>query len=235
VSRRDWHADEERLRNDLAAYSLGALGGREATDLALHLDQCAGCRNRLRWLAPAVDVLPGSVPQLSPPERLRENLLAAVRAEAAEPEPSRGSRWADLRALALRPAIGLTAVLLLAVGIAAGYLGRGTDQPAGQLVGARGLGPAAERVSAELERGSDSATLHVHAMPALRRGEVYEIWIQRDGVMEPAGTFVLGIDGTAEAAVADSLEGAEAVLVTAEREPGTRRPTSEPLLQAPLQ
>jgi hypothetical protein len=97
------------------------------------------------------------------------------------------------------------------------------------------LGPDAERVSAELERGADSATLHVDAMPALGRDEVYEIWVQRDDVMEPAGTFVLGIDGTAEATVPDSLEGAEAVLVTAEREPGTRRPTSAPLLEAPVQ
>jgi hypothetical protein len=136
----------------------------------------------------------------------------------------------------LRPAIGLTAVLVLAVGIAAGYLARGSgDQPTRQVVSARGLGPDAERVSAELERGADSATLHVDAMPALGRDEVYEIWVQRDDVMEPAGTFVLGIDGTAEATVPDSLEGAEAVLVTAEREPGTRRPTSAPLLEAPVQ
>ena len=38
---------------------------------------------RLRWLSPAVDVLPAAVEQRTPPPSLRENLMATVRAEAA--------------------------------------------------------------------------------------------------------------------------------------------------------
>ena len=51
-------------------------------------------------------------------------------------------------------------------------------------------------VSATLERTGDTGTLHVQALPAIRNDEVYEIWVQRAGVMEPRNTFVLSRDGT---------------------------------------
>lgn len=241
MSRRDWHADAERLSDDLATYVLGALDQPEAADLETHLGTCSDCRQRVLWLRPAVDMLPASVAQLSPPESLRENLLATVRAEAAPPPtptptPDRSSRWHGLRTIGLRPAVGIAAVILLIAGVATGYLLRGSEQePGGRFVSAEPLGPRAAEVSATLERhAGGSATLHVSEMPALDRDEVYEVWVQRGGVMEPRSTFVLGLDGTAEAAVPGPLDGANAVFVTAERRPGSRRPTTRPLLQAPL-
>ena len=233
---RDWHADPERLGDELAAYALGALAASEADPLKRHLGECETCREHLLWLRPAVDVLPTSVPQLSPPDSLREGLLAAVRAEA----PARASspRRARLRlpdAVGLRPAIGLALAAVLVVGLVGGYLVRGGDQGAeGGLVEAEPLGEQATRVSATLERHGDSATLHVSELPRLGRDQVYEVWVQREGAVEPASTFVLGLDGTAEAAVPGPLEGADAVLVTAEPRPGSLQPTSAPVLQASL-
>lgn len=239
MSGRDWHAEPERLRDDLAAYALGALDQPDAADLELHLEACPRCQQQVAWLRPAVDALPASVAQLSPPDNLRENLLATVRAEAepaASPAaPPRASRWQRLRPALLRPAVGLAAIALLVIGLATGYLLRGSgDEPARQLVSAEPLGPRAAEVSATLERHGDSATLHVSEMPALDRDQVYEVWVQRDGAVAPASTFVLGIDGKAEAAVPGPLDDAEAVLVTAEPRPGSRQPTTPPLLQAPL-
>ena len=52
--------------------------------------------------------------------------------------------------------------------------------------------------------------------------------------MEPRSTFVLSMDGTAEAAVPGPLGGGEAVLVTREPRGGSRQPTTKPLLTAPL-
>ena len=56
--------------------------------------------------------------------------MATVRAEAApsalaEPEPARPAReswWTSLRGLALRPATGMAVLILLVVGVGAGYL-----------------------------------------------------------------------------------------------------------------
>ena len=71
-------------------------------------------------------------------------------------------------------------------------------------------------------------------MPPLADDEVYEVWVQRAGVLEPRSIFVLDSDGTAEAAVPGPLEGASAVYVTREPRGGSRQPTSEPLLSATL-
>lgn len=232
----DPHPDGDRLRDDLAAYALGALDRDEVAQLERHLENCESCRDRLQWLRPAVDQLPAAVEQRTPPERLRKSLLATVRAEAAATAPSaarRSSSWWDgLRAAMLRPATGMAVLIVLVVGVATGYLVRGEGGESEFIPARPG---SAVTASATLERHGDSATLHVNELPALDRDEVYEVWVQRAGVMEPASTFVLRADGSAEAAVPGPLEGAQAVLVTAEPAPGTNRPTSAPVLEAPLQ
>jgi anti-sigma-K factor RskA len=241
VSRRDWHADRERLHDDLAAYALGALEPDEAAEFERHIAGCESCRERIEWLRPAVDVLPASVEQRTPPETLRENLLATVRAEAAAgearaaPAQARAPWWQGLRTVLSRPAVAMTALIVLTVGVAAGYLIRGSgEEMPGGLVSATSLGPQAAQVSATLERHGDSATLHVQEMPELEPDEVYQVWVRRAGVMEPRSTFVLAMDGGAEAAVPGPLSDADAVLVTAEPRPGSSQPTTEPLLEAPL-
>jgi anti-sigma-K factor RskA len=235
----------DALRDDLATYALGALSGDELTALEAHLGDCEHCRARLRWFTPAVDVLPATVEQRRPPPSLRENLMATVRAEAvpgsrADPEPARDepareSWWAGLRGLMLRPATGMAVLIVLVAGIGVGWALRGDDtvETTPQLVKAEPLNDAVP-VSATLELEGDSATLHVHELPAIADDEVYEVWVQRAGVMEPRNTFVLSMDGTAEAAVPGPLEGGEAVLVTREPRGGSRQPTTDPLLSAPL-
>jgi anti-sigma-K factor RskA len=241
MTRAEWHADPERLHDDLAAYALGALDASETAELECHIDECESCRERVRWLRPAVDLLPASVEQRTPPASLRENLLATVRAEAttagqaaARPKPERAPWWQRLAGLMARPAAAMTVLIVLTVGVAVGYLLRGSGEETKGLVSAMPLGPQAAQVSATLERHGDSATLHVNEMPKLDRDEVYAVWVQRDGALEPRNTFVLGMDGSAEAAVPGPLEGAEAVLVTAEPRPGGPQPTTPPLLEAPL-
>jgi anti-sigma-K factor RskA len=232
-------SDHDRFGDDLAAYALGALPPEEAAELERHLEQCEACRAELRWLSPAVDVLPAAVVQRTPPDRLRENLMEVVRAEAAaeRPAPARPTRarepwWRGLGALAMRPAAGIAAVILVIAGIGAGYLLRGSDSNQPTLVQAEALTGAP--VSATLERDGDTSTLHVHEMPPIGPDKVYEVWIQRGGNVEPVSTFVLSADGTAEAAVPGSLAGGEAVLVTREPRGGSAQPTTAPLLSVPL-
>jgi hypothetical protein len=123
-------------------------------------------------------------------------------------------------------------LILLVAGVTAGYLARG-DQSGSEFIPAEPAGSAT--ASATLERHGDSATLHVNTLPALDSDQVYEVWVQRAGVMEPASTFVLRSDGSAEAAVPGPLENAQGVFVTAEPRPGTDRPTSTPVLHASLE
>jgi anti-sigma factor RsiW len=234
----------EELRDDLAAYALGALQGEEAAAVAEHLAGCEPCRSYVRWLRPAVDVLPASVEQMEPPARLRESLMANVRAEAgaaaeadgpqagAARPPRRRSGWRDL---VLRPATGLAAVAVLAAGVVAGLV-IGSSGEERSFVEAQPLAsvpPGA--VAATLEHGAGGdAILHVERMPAPERGDVYQAWISRGGTVEPSASFRPASDGTYDAALGDSLEGADAVLVTEEPRPGLEQPTSEPVLRASL-
>ncbi len=247
----DPHSDRGRLHEDLAGYALGALEPAEAEVLEFHLESCDSCRERLRWLHPALDLLPASVEQVSPPETLRETLMATVREEAesvaaervsAQPQAARAQQkqswWQGLGEIFMRPALGLAVVIVLIAGAATGYVLRGSDPaatPKNTFVEAKPTRGAPPGASATLERHGDSATLHVNQMPALDRDQIYEVWVQRGGVMEPASTFVLGRDGSAEAAVPGPLAGAEGVYVTTEPYPGSARPTSPPVLAAELQ
>jgi Anti-sigma-K factor rskA/Putative zinc-finger len=228
----------ERYRDDLAAYALGALEELEAAELRRHLADCEACRLELRSLQSAVDLLPGSVTQLGPPEALGKRLMATVRAEARDASRARietaGSRrWSDWGALLWRPATALAASALLIVGAAGGYLLR---QPgdSSSVVAARPLSAAPQNLAGTLEQEGESAILAVSRLPALPRGNVYEVWVERDGALEPSSLFVPRRDGTAEAAVPGSLDDADAVLVTREPRGGSQHPTSPPLLRADL-
>jgi anti-sigma-K factor RskA len=71
-------------------------------------------------------------------------------------------------------------------------------------------------------------------LPALPADDVYEVWVERDGAFQPSSLFVPRRDRTAEAAVPEELDDADAVLVTREPRGGSRQPTSPPLLRADL-
>ena len=74
-------SEHAALRDDLAAYALGALDEAQSRTLEAHLGECSACAEYLHGLWPAVDALATSVPQVEPPAELRERLLATVRDE----------------------------------------------------------------------------------------------------------------------------------------------------------
>ncbi|HXE99934.1 MAG TPA: anti-sigma factor [Solirubrobacterales bacterium] len=227
----------ESYRGDLAAYALGALEEPEAAELEGHLAECEACRIELRWLEPAVDLLPRSVEQLEPPAGLRKQLMATVRAEARDARPARIEASVPRRrawgALIWRPATAVAAVGLLVAGGAVGYL---VHQPSdsSSVVAARPSPSAPGNPVGTLDRSDGSAILTMSQLPALPAGDVYEVWVERDGMVEPSSLFVPRRDRTAEAAVPAGLDDADAVLVTREPRGGSQQPTSPPLLRADL-
>jgi anti-sigma-K factor RskA len=231
---RDNPPAHEPYRDDLAAYALGALEEDEAAELRRHLDVCEECREHLRWLQPAVDVLPRTVPQVEPPPRLRKRMMATVRAESREATraDARSSRRPGWGALLMRPATAVAAAALLIVGALGGYLLHSPTQRS-SVVAARGT-PAAPTASGSLERQGGVAILHVEGMPALAGDQVYETWVKRGDTVEPSSVFTLRRNRTGDAAIPVSLEGADAVLVTREPSGGSPQPTSPPVLEATL-
>jgi anti-sigma-K factor RskA len=207
-----------------------------------HLAECEACQGYLRWLSPAVDLLPASVEQMQPPRRLGRNLMGTIRAEAkeardAQKDRRRGFGWPSWRGVAFRPATVLAAAAVLAGGLAIGYAVRGSEDAEHvqrSVIAAERLPGSQGPVQAELEREGDSGTLRVTQMPPPPGDQVYQAWIERDGEVSPSGTFVVERDGSANAVVDGSLAGADSVLVTVEPRGGSPQPTSDPVLQVPL-
>jgi hypothetical protein len=77
-------------------------------------------------------------------------------------------------------------------------------------------------------------TLRVEAMPQLRRGQVYEVWLRRGDRIEPGPLFGVDRNGNGAAAVPGDLDGVSAVMVTRERSGGARQPTEAPVITAEL-
>ena len=230
------------MRDDLAAYALGAFDERETAAVEEHLAACEGCAEYVRWLQPAVDLLPASVEQVEPPERLRASLMDAVRADtgpapAAEREPR---RW-SFRGLSMRPATVLAACAVLVAGALAGLLvsDSGDDRA---MLEAEASARRRTRPSPPPSSTAPAATRSCTStgLPRWPRATSTRRGSSRGGTMEPAASFTPHEDGTAEVALGDSLEGADAVLVTEEpsRRPGAADLAADPArrsLMAPLE
>ncbi len=235
MSPRDSTPRADPHREELAAYALGALDEAEAAELRRHLDECEECRQHLRWLEPAVDLLPRAVPQREPPPRLRKRLMATVRAESREAvrAGSGAAWWQEWGAFLLRPATAVAAGVLLVAGALGGYLlHQPTENGASRYAGVPTKPSSA--ASGTLERHDGSGILHVEGMPALARNQVYETWVRRGAKVEPSSLFSLRRNHSGDDAIPGPLAGADAVLVTAEPRGGSQHPTSKPVLRASL-
>lgn len=225
-------------RDDLTAYALGALDPGEERAVADHVGDCERCAAELRHLAPAVGVLAESVEQYQPPPELGQRLMEIVREEAA-PEyraapaarRSRGRARFDFRHFFLRPVAGLATIALLAAGVAGYLVADDGDSPRTETIAFEATMPGS---GASLELADDSATLHVHGMPALADGGVYQVWVNDGSATTPSAAFVPHEDGTATAAVPEAVGGAKAVMVTQESQPGRPTPNLPSILTAKL-
>ncbi|MFN2612743.1 MAG: anti-sigma factor domain-containing protein [Solirubrobacterales bacterium] len=217
-------------REDLAAFTLGALPDSEVSSVETHLESCKRCQDDVRWLLPAVEMLPETVEQITPPPQLRENLLDIVRADAELSGAATRRRPVKQRRLrlgrfALAPATALAAVLI-AVAALAGYelnSGGGEDAPSTRTVA---VASQANGSQASLVINATSATLQAVHVPQLPPGSVYQVWVRNPGGQAtPSSVFRPSNDGSAAAAVPEVLEGAHEVMITREPGKGSRTPT----------
>jgi anti-sigma-K factor RskA len=217
--------EHETRRDDIAAYLLGSLEPGEAAEVEQHLAACEECRSELEWLRPAAQVLPESVERVEPPAQLRSRIMGEVEADAGRKRS--GIRFGGrMRALGLRPAVGLATLALLVAGVA-GYAIRDSGSGSATTTVAAGHAPG---VTAKMVRDGDSGTLRLANVRQLPRDEVLQAWVQRGKRVESAKTlFVPNRDGTATAVI-DDMQGVDTVMVTAEPRGGSNYPTSEPIV-----
>jgi hypothetical protein len=171
-------------------------------------------------------VLGESVEQLEPPAGLRERVLATVDEESGR-APAGARRRRPLSRLILRPAAGLAALAVAGAGVA-GYVIRDEEGEGGTET----VPIETAAMSGSLVVSPDSATLEVSGMPQLSKGAVYQVWVGEGGSARPVSTFVPDPQGQATAAVPESLDTGDSVMVTSEPKPGRSVPSGPPLLTA---
>jgi anti-sigma-K factor RskA len=224
-------ADHDRRSDEVAAYLLGALEPDEAAELERHLAGCEECRTELKWLRPAVQLLPESVERVEPPRELRERLMEQVRSETETTRAPQRERGWRVGSWSLRPAVSLAALALVVATVGAYAIGNGGSGGGGTTTVVSGHSPG---VTAEMVRSGESGTLHLANLHQLPRDEVLQAWVQRGERIESAKTlFVPNPDGTASATI-DGMDGVSTVMVTAEPRGGSTQPTGEPIVSVSI-
>jgi Anti-sigma-K factor rskA len=230
-------------RDDLVAFSLGALDTREAAEVEAHAPGCARCTRELEALAPAVAVLGESVEQLEPPPELRERVLAIVRDEA--PRTQAETAWATgteqstrrerrgWRGLVLRPAMALATLAIIGAGIG-GYLV--ADNGGGGGEGATTVPVVAQQgIGGILAVGQNTSMLDLHGLHRLSGRQVYQVWVAHGSSLRPSSNFIPDDSGRAMTAVDGHLATGTKVMVTREPHPGLTTPTRPILLSATVE
>jgi anti-sigma-K factor RskA/putative zinc finger protein len=237
--------DHKEYEDNVGAYLLGALSDHESELFERHLETCPSCRRELDELRVASEALPRAVEPVVPPPELKESLMRTVWAEAGErqQEAKPERRWSRPflgRFLELKPALaaGLAVCLLaigVGIGIGVGNIGGGGGERTVAALVDHSRAPMGNASLTVPKGDGKGALLTVQGLPDPGPGKVYQVWVQRGGVMQPAGAlFSVGSGGSGTAGIPGKLTDAEAVAVTAERDGGTLKPTQMPVLTVKL-
>jgi anti-sigma-K factor RskA len=221
--------------DQLAAYALGALEPAEASEVEEHLAECDRCRAHLRWLEPALQVLPDAAERMQPPKGVRERVMAEVRADAKRAAAAVGGerragwlRWFGSGPYGWKPAIALTAIALVAVAFAGYEIG--SNDSSGEPPLADVTQEEASGIDVKVSSDGERGTLKLEDVEPLPDDRVLEAWVQREGEVEAVpALFVPNHEGSATTVIED-MEGVEVVMVTREPKGGSETPTSDPIV-----
>ncbi len=237
------HDHDARLE-EAAAFALGALDADRVDDFKAHLEGCERCQEELRWLAPAVRTLPEAVEQQAPSPELKQRLMAEVREDAAAEnwragaadrgERGRFGEW--LRGLRLggltwKPLTGLAVVILLV----AGGIGYAVGSGGGSGNTHTWEGRQANGIQASVVREGDKGELHLANVSPLPRGKILEAWVKRDGKVEAVPALFAPDQAGQASTTIDDMTDVSVVMVTREPAGGTTKPTTEPIVEVPLE
>jgi anti-sigma-K factor RskA len=236
--------DDDRLRDEAAAWVLGALDTTEAAEFVRRMEASPEVRKEVAELQEAADALPYSVAPAGPPPELRDRIMAVVESEAEllhatgaradRPYRPRTPWWRSL----LRPLpVAATACVLLLAGLAAGLLIDGGGSESARTVAAQVTGEGTANATAQVEIDADHAELVVDGMRSPGAGHVYQVWYVRDGQSDPvpAGAlFDVDSSGQGAAALPGGVDDVASVLVSVEPAGGSQKPTTQPVIAANL-
>jgi anti-sigma-K factor RskA len=237
--------DCEALAALIPAYSIGATDPDEVALIEASLDDCPELRPLLTRYRAVGDDLAWDVPQVIPPDRLRDNLMAAVRATQSEDTPPPAPKLIPWRTGVL---VAVAALLVLSN---AWWLVRvgALERQLGVLIAEQSAPATVEWVAftpltTEIEPSvvmiwdarTGTATLYADGLPSLAADESYQLWLLRDEARVSAGVFQQDAEGRGVLVfdVPEPLDTFNALGITAEPLGGSPAPTSDPVARALL-
>lgn len=230
----------ERRKDDLASFALGACSEAEMAEIRLHLRECDGCASWVGWLQPAVSLLPESVPQVAPPDRLKVSLMTEVEADARRrleqspvPAPTETTRPSLLSRFGWRPALAGLATFTLLVGGVTGYLVASDESAEPQIVAASSA-RASSNAGGTVEIADGAGTLTAERLPRISDEEVFQVWIERDGQVAPSSIFARTKDGLGSAVIPEIPADADRLIITNEPAGGSETPQGDIVMIAAL-
>ena len=244
-----------RFEDLAAAYALGALTDEERREFEAYLADHPELQAEVEELSGTAGLLALAPHEHEPSPALRDNLLRSI---GGVPDATFASRRRRAGLGALLGPGGLAtaaAVVAVLIGLFAWNLSlqntnedlqadvremRGerealqAEAEQRRAYELRGSGAASEARGEVVKTGEDRAVLVAENLPPAPEGQVYEAWVLRDGVPEPAGLFEPRDGEVTAAPIEGSIEDADAVAVTAEPEGGSQTPQGDILLTAEL-
>ncbi|MFF9149483.1 anti-sigma factor [Streptomyces sp. NPDC055051] len=232
-----------------AAYALGALDDAEREDFDTHLRTCDACRQEAIEFAATTARLAAAVSQ-PPPAAAKAQVMAAIDGVRQLPPrvPTAPHTAPTLRGILRRKALPLAlaaSVAAVALGGVAVWQTRNGQELAEQArqaqqqldaVGAVLAAPDARTVHGKAANGAlttvvasdgqNKAVFTAADLPAPGAGKTYQLWLDHDGAMRPAG--LIDHDGTV--ILTGNPADAGAVGLTLEPAGGSPQPTTAPLL-----
>lgn len=244
--------DHDPRLEEAVAFALGSLDPGQIDDFKAHLQGCKRCQDELTWLAPAVRALPEAVEPQAPSPGLKARLMAEVR-EDAEAEQRRAKaeqrrkraagatgfgewlRGLHVGALTWKPLAGMAVVIVIiagGIGFAVGTGGGGSDHTHTWELEAS-ANPSG--IAAKVVREGSKAEVRLASVEQLPQGKVLEAWILKEGKIHAVpALFAPDQAGNATTTI-ENIEGVEKVMVTKEPAGGSNQPTSEPIVEVPLE
>jgi len=237
--------DEAEADDLLAAYALDALPEAEARRVEEHLRSCAEHRAAAAELRQTGSMLSLTVEEAEPSPELRRRIVEAAKASpapssAAEREaphapvlarPRRFPSWLPRPA---RLAVAATVAIGLGISALIGYqVGQVTGRPVAYTF--QGDPSAAPGAEARLVYFKDrkEAVLAASGLPKLASGQVYEMWLIKNGVPVDKGISA-SATGDLGAKLSADLSQFQQFAITIE--PGEQQlPTTKPILIGNLQ
>ncbi len=232
----------EQVFDLIPAYALGALNEMEARLVQEHLEQCAACQSELRAYRQVAEDLALAVHQRTPPETIKQRLMARVRLTASQPQkaPETGGFLAWLTHLT--PAWSLVSLVLLLTLVVSNVwlwqrLNNQTQREKFHVVTLAGTDftPGSSGVLVISTDGADG-TLVVENLPVLDEAQQYQLWLIKDGARTSGGVFSVSKTGYGHMGIWDvgSLLDYQAFGITIEPAGGSPGPTGKKVLGGDL-